>query len=161
MKPDCRFASVLLRAVAAASAAFGAVYGSAAQAAQTAQSAAPQSAATASAGSFFQVLMGLLVVLGLLAAIAWGLKRVNLSRITGAAPVKIVGGVSVGTRERVVVVEVAGQWIVVGVAPGQVNALSTMARPENLPAADQPATAQPGDNFGAWLKQKLDKRNAQ
>jgi flagellar protein FliO/FliZ len=156
-----RFGQSVFRAACAA---IPALVAATAQAAQSAQNAAPQSAATASAGSFFQVLLGLVVVLGLLAAIAWLLKRVNLSRITGAAPVKIVGGVSVGARERVVVVEVAGQWIVVGVAPGQVNALSTMARPEHLPAAEQALAAppaQPGDSFAAWLKQKLDKRNAQ
>ncbi|TCS39177.1 flagellar protein FliO/FliZ [Paucimonas lemoignei] len=128
-------------------------------AAQTAATAAPQSAA-ASASGFFQVLMGLVIVLGLLAAIAWMLKRFNISRLTGNAPVKIVGGVSVGNRERVVVVEVAGQWIVVGVAPGQVNALSTMPRPENAPSPEQ-ATPQQVDNFSAWLKQKIDRRNAQ
>lgn len=119
----------------------------------------PQSAAAASAGGFFQVLVGLVVVLALLAAIAWLLKRVNLSRIAGNTPVKIVGGVSVGNRERVVVVEVADQWIVVGVAPGQVNALSTLARPENAMTPLPGAQPQAGDNFAAWLKQKIDKRN--
>lgn len=132
----------------------------AADAAQGAPAAVPQSAAAASAGGFFQVLLGLIAVLALLAAIAWLLKRFNLSRMAGNAPVKIVGGVSVGNRERVVVVEVADQWIVVGVAPGQVNALSTLPRPENAPSAPT-EPQQAGDNFAGWLKQKIDKRNAE
>jgi len=123
------------------------------------QGVAPQSAATASAGGFFQVLLGLIAVLALLGAIAWILKRFNLSKIAGNAPVKIVGGVSVGNRERVMVVEVADQWIVVGVAPGQVNALSTLARPQNATTPAQGPQQQTGDNFAAWLKQKIDKRN--
>ncbi len=109
----------------------------------SAVSAVPPSAAVASAGGFFQVLLGLIAVLALLAAIAWLLKRFNLAKIAGNAPVKVVGGVAVGSRERVVVVEVAGQWIVVGVAPGQVNALTTMARPENAPAPAATPTADP------------------
>ena len=51
-------------------------------------------------------------------------------------------------RERVVVVEVADQWIVVGVAPGSVSALHTMPPRRGTPSA---ANAAPGDaagNFG-------------
>jgi len=162
MKRTCHYGPSLLHCAAATFFALGAASARAAQAiAQASQNAAPQSAATASAGGFFQVLLGLVLVLALLGAIAWMLKRFNLARIAGNAPVKIVGGVSVGNRERVVVVEVADQWIVVGVAPGQVNALTTLARPENagmLAAQTQP---QAGENFAAWLKQKIDKRNAE
>lgn len=118
-----------------------------------------QSRAAASAGSFFQVLIGLIVVLGLLAAIAWILKRFNLARAGAHAPVKIVGGVSVGTRERVVVVEVAGQWIVVGVASGSVNALANLPRPGDIPETAAPETA-PTGNFADWLKTKIEQRNA-
>ncbi|MBS0309542.1 MAG: flagellar biosynthetic protein FliO [Proteobacteria bacterium] len=118
----------------------------------------PTSNAAATAGSFFQVLIGLIVVLGLMAFMAWMMKRFNIARVAGNAPVKIVGGVSVGNRERVMVVEVADQWIVVGVATGQVTALSTMPRPANLPAAE-PAAADAG-NFAHWLKQQIEKRNA-
>jgi flagellar protein FliO/FliZ len=157
MKHLCRFSHAMLRSLCAPALVLASFTASAAQGAAPA---APQSTAAASASGFFQVLLGLIVVLGLLAAIAWLLKRFNLTRLAGNAPVKIVGGVSVGNRERVVVVEVADQWIVVGVAPGQVNALSTLPRPENAPTLDQ-ATPQPADNFAAWLKQKIDKRNAQ
>lgn len=115
---------------------------------------APASATT-TAGNFFQVLLGLIVVLALMAAAAWSLKKFGVTNLAGNAPVKIVGGVSVGNRERVVVIEVADQWIVVGVAPGQVNALSTMPRQENAATA---AAAPAAKNFSAWLKQTVDKR---
>ncbi len=118
-----------------------------------------QSKAVASAGNFFQVLTGLIVVLGLLAAIAWILKRFNFARAGAHAPVKIVGGVSVGTRERVVVVEVADQWIVVGVASGSVNPLANLPRPDHLPEVSQPGTP-PAGSFADWLKTKIDQRNA-
>ena len=118
----------------------------------SAWAAAPSPAATA-----LQMLFGLLVVLALLMGIAWWLKRFGPVRGSSSSAAKIVGGVSVGTRERIVVVEVADQWIVVGVAPGSVNALSTMPRQE-LPA--QMTTSPQGNtNFSAWLKQTIDKRN--
>src|SRR3569623_3327233 len=64
----------------------------------------------ASAGSLFQVLMGLVLVLGLLAGAAWLLKRFNLAKAgAGTASVRVIGGVTVGSRDRVMVVEVADQ----------------------------------------------------
>src|ERR1035437_9176133 len=76
--------------------------------------------AAASAGNLLQVLFGLVVVLALMAAAAWTLKRFGMAKNSTGTTVKIVGGISVGSRERILVVEVADQWIVVGVAPGRI-----------------------------------------
>lgn len=116
----------------------------------------PASAAPSSSGSVFTMIFGLLVVLGIMASIAWLLKRSGLSNISGSGvPLKVVGGVSVGTRERVMVVEVADQWIVVGVAPGRVNTLATLPRQEYV----TPQTTPAAKNFSSWLKQTIEKRN--
>lgn len=117
---------------------------------------AASTASTASAGSLIQVLFGLAVVLALMAGAAWMLKRMGMTGAGGNSVAKVVGGVSVGNRERVVVVEVGEQWIVVGVAPGRVNALATMPRQETMPVV---AEADNTKNFAAWLKQTIDKRN--
>ena len=115
------------------------------------------SAIPSSSGSVFTMLFGLVAVLALMAAIAWLLKRFGLAQsLAGNAVAKVVGGVSVGTRERVMVVEVGEQWIVVGVAPGRVNALATLPRQELAPQQDgKPGTPA----FAAWLKHTMDKRN--
>ncbi len=105
----------------------------------------------------FKVLLGLIVVLGAMAGVLWLMKRSGLGPAQGGGAVKIVGGVSVGNRERVLVLEVADQWIVVGVAPGSVNALANMPRQEQFVQA---ATHPPAGQFAAWLKQKIEKRNA-
>ena len=117
---------------------------------------AAATAAPSSAGSLLQVVFGLLVVLGLLAAALWFLKRMGGGRFAPGSVVKIIGGVSVGNRERVMVVEVADQWIVIGVAPGRVSTLASMPR-QDTPAAQAAAGA---PNFSAWLKQTIEKRNA-
>ncbi|BBP03849.1 hypothetical protein TPL01_04600 [Sulfuriferula plumbiphila] len=110
----------------------------------------------ASTGGLFQVLLGLILVLGLMAALAWTLKRFGATRAAGDAAIRIVGGVSVGGRERVLIIEAADQWIVVGVAPGRVNALATMPRQEHA----APMAAPVAKNFSTWLKQTVEKRNA-
>lgn len=123
----------------------------AAQAAESTPAALPSST-----GSVFTMLAGLALVLALMAALAWLFKRSGLVQGIGSnAVAKVVGGVSVGTRERVMVIEVADQWIVIGVAPGRVNTLATLPR-EEIAAANAPAAAA---NFASWLKQTIDKRN--
>ncbi len=115
-------------------------------------------AAPNSAGSLLQVLAGLVAVLGLMAGAAWLLKRFNGSRAGSNSAVRIVGGVSVGSRERVLVLEVGEQWIVVGVGAGRVNALATMARQQ---CAEDVANLTPATSaFPGWLKQIIERRNA-
>ncbi len=109
--------------------------------------------------NMLQVVLGLVLVLGLMAGAAWLLKRLSAAHTPAGHAIKIIGGVAVGNRERVMVVEVADQWIVVGVAPGSVNALATLPR-QILPESSATAVTS-GGNFSSWLKQKIDQRNAQ
>ena len=111
----------------------------------------------ASPGSMLQVMTGLLLVLGLLAAIAWSMKKFGAGKHASAGAIRVVGGLPVGSRERILVVEVADQWIVVGVTPTSITALSTMPKQES--AATYSALP-PAKNFSAWLQQTIDKRHA-
>ena len=122
----------------------------------TAAAAEAATAAVSPTGSLIQVFLGLVVVLALMAATAWALKRFGVARATGMAPVRVIGGASLGGRERVVVVEAGDQWIVIGVAPGRVNALGTMPKRE---IAAGTATVPAGGNFAAWLRQSLERRH--
>ncbi|MGN6702706.1 MAG: flagellar biosynthetic protein FliO [Burkholderiaceae bacterium] len=103
-----------------------------------------------------KTLSGLVLVLGLIAGAAWLMKRTGMAKPGGGSIAKVVGGVSVGNRERVVVVEVGDQWIVVGVAPGRVNALAQLPRGERADPAI--ATLPAAGNFSAWLKQTIERR---
>jgi flagellar biosynthetic protein FliO len=71
-------------------------------------------------------LAALAVVVALLMVLPWFFRKVMGRKVFGGSVAKIVGGVSLGTRERLLVVEVGGRWIVVGVAPGRVNALANI-----------------------------------
>ena len=111
------------------------------------------------AGSMLQFAFGLAVVLGLIMAAGWFMKRFSLGP-SAAGLVKVVGGASVGQRERVIVVEVGDTWMVVGVAPGRVNALHTMPKGEvSASATTQGGTPIPAPAaFAAWLKDTMEKR---
>jgi flagellar biosynthetic protein FliO len=65
-------------------------------------------------GSLLQTLFALIVVLAVLGALAWFLKRYGPKAGGGGANLRIVGSLNLGGRERLLVVEVGNQWIVVG-----------------------------------------------
>jgi flagellar protein FliO/FliZ len=109
------------------------------------------------AGGIAQVAIGLAAVLALVGAIAWLLKRFSGLRGTGSGLIRIIGGAAVGQRERIVLVEVGGTWLLVGVAPGQVRALHTMPKSESA-APDTPAPAA-DQGFATWLRRIPEKRN--
>ena len=124
-----------------------------------------QAAEPGSAGSLFQVLPGLGVVLLLIAGCAWVAKRIGPGRIGGQQAIKFVSSQTLGGRDRVVVVEVNNQWLVLGVSPGRVNTLSQMAKPEaaELNASNAAASAASSASiakppFAVWLEKALSKK---
>lgn len=113
-----------------------------------------------STGSLLQTIGALVFVLALLMALAWGMKRFGPKALGSNSKMRVVSSLNLGGRERIVLIEVADQWIVVGASPGRINALATVPRQESdLPPS---ATAQNGPaaaNFSEWLKQTIEKRN--
>jgi flagellar protein FliO/FliZ len=116
-------------------------------------------AAPSAAGSLLQTVLALGFVLAIVVGLAWLLKRFGPRTVTGGSHVKLVGALSVGARERILVVEVGEQWIVVGASPGRMNALATMPRQEAGPADLLRQQAMPATNFAEWFKQTIEKRN--
>lgn len=91
--------------------------------------------------SITRMIIGLAIVLLIMAVIAWAMKKTMRGKLGQQNTIRIVDGVSVGTRERVMVLEVADRWLVVGVAVGQVTQIA------NLPAGTrQPETEQTLDS---------------
>ena len=111
-----------------------------------AQTAAPE-APGVSGSAILQMLFGLLLIIGLLFAGAYLLRKLNGGRSFGqSGPMRIVGGLMISARERILLVEVGESWLVVGVVPGQIKILHTLPKGE-LPDGN-------GEKpFGQWLKQ--------
>lgn len=112
-------------------------------AADAAAPATPQSGA----GAVIQMLGALGVVLAALFAVLWLLRRISGGKLAGPAPIRTVGGIAVGSRERVLLLEIGEHWLVVGVAPGSVTGIATLPRGELQQDGAQPAAA----DFGALL----------
>lgn len=121
------------------------------------QVAKPAVQPVSSAGYLFQGIFGLLLVLGLMWAAWWLVRRTGFNRAFSGVNMRIVGGLSVGNRERVMVVEVGDHWLVLGVTPTQINTLATLPKQE-LPEGTEEAIK---PSFAVWLKKVMDRRNGE
>lgn len=82
--------------------------------------------------------LALLLVIGLILLCSWLLRRMGSGRSLAGQPLRVLGSTMLGQRERVVIVEVADTWLVLGVAPGQVSKLHELPAPTagNTPPAN-------------------------
>ncbi|MBI3560805.1 MAG: flagellar biosynthetic protein FliO [Gammaproteobacteria bacterium] len=80
-------------------------------------------------GDVVQMLLGLAVVLGIIFAMAWVIRRMGHVPIRMQGFMKVLGGVSIGQRERVVLIQVGDQQLLIGVAPGQIRTLHVLTTP--------------------------------
>lgn len=128
--------------------------------AYAADAASATAAATPPSAALGQIAYGLMAVLALMLVAAWVFKKINPITLGNKVAVKVVGGVNIGNRERVMVVEVADQWIVIGVTATQINTLSTMPKMafSDTATTDQTANKAPAMQFSSWLKKTIEKR---
>ena len=123
----------------------------------TSSQAAAQSNKVAPSTGLLQIFAALIFVIALMLALAWLFKRVGPLAHSQQLPMKLIGGLNLGHREKVIVVEVADQWLVLGVTPQQITKLAELEKRE-LAAPDTSGPIQ--NNFADWLKKTLDKRSA-
>lgn len=103
--------------------------------------------------SLLQVILGLAVVLAAIVGLAWLFRRMSGGMLGGSNRLRVVSGVLVGQREKVVIVELEGEWLVLGVTSHSVNLLTKMDRPPDAGAE----VVQPGEPFARWLKAAMEK----
>lgn len=70
--------------------------------------------------------LSLLLVLGLIVLSAWLLRRFGGPQLRPSARLKVLGSTALGQRERIALVEVDDQRLLLGVAPGRVSLLRDM-----------------------------------
>ena len=90
------------------------------------------------AGQLAQLVLGLLLVLGLIFFLAWLLRRVQQAGPAGKGQViDIVGTRALGPRDRLVLVQVGNEQILLGLSPGTITALHVLKEPVQVPSAEQ------------------------
>ncbi len=90
------------------------------------------------------MVMGLVVVVALILGLAWVLKKYGRLPSQNLAEMKILGGLSLGTREKAILIEVENTRLLVGVTPGHIQTLHVLG---------EKADAEPSESFQQTLQQ--------
>ncbi|MCE1239349.1 MAG: flagellar biosynthetic protein FliO [Azonexaceae bacterium] len=99
-------------------------------------------------GTYLQATLALLLIVGLLFGAAWLARKVSGGKLFGQGGMRVIGGVALGPRERIVLVEVEDTWLVVGIVPGQIRTLHRMPKGESASTATEAQRP-----FVDWLSQ--------
>lgn len=100
--------------------------------------------------TYLEATGGLILVLLLIFGLGWVVKRLGM--VPGnKGMVRILGGVSLGGRERALILEAEGRRVLVGVAPGQVNLLMRLDDSGPASQAESKAKTSPAQPFAKTL----------
>ena len=102
-----------------------------------------------SSGTYLQAGFALALIVALLGATAWLARKVSGGKGFGQAGLKVIGGVALGPRERIILVEVGNDWLVIGIVPGQIRTLHRLEK-GSLPDGISPASSD--KPFAQWLQ---------
>ena len=86
-------------------------------------------ASALNAGNYIQMIVGLLFVVGMIFAIAWLLRKMGRFQNAAGTGMKLLGGLSLGQRERALLIQVGETQLLLGVAPGRVQTLYVFDEP--------------------------------
>ena len=113
-----------------------------------------------SGGNYLQAMLALMLIVGLLAGTAWLARKVTGGKGFGQGGMKVVGGVALGPRERIVLVEVGDTWLVIGLVPGQIRTLYKMPKGD-VSAEGALTQGLSAGHFADLLKRVRQKENPQ
>jgi flagellar protein FliO/FliZ len=100
----------------------------------TAWAAATAPAAPGAAAGFAQVAASLVLIVGVIVALAWLATRLRLTPRAASSGLKVLADVPVGPKERVVLLKVGDGQALVGVGADGIRSLALLERAVELPA---------------------------
>lgn len=108
--------------------------------------------------ALMQTAIGLTVVIAVIYALAWLAKRTNLGAMGRDKGLKVLVVLPLGTREKAVLVDIAGTQMLLGVAPGRVSTLHVFPDPVvdvQPPGAPKSLSASTASEFSKKLNEFL------
>ncbi|MDH1010586.1 flagellar biosynthetic protein FliO [Pseudomonas nicosulfuronedens] len=94
---------------------------------------------TGSAGAqLMQLLLGLVLVVGLIFLLAWLVRRVQQVVPRGNQAIRLISSQALGPRDRLVLVQVGEEQVLLGLTPGRITPLHVLRQPVHA-AESEPA----------------------
>lgn len=106
-------------------------------------------------GDYLQMFLGLAFVLALIVGMAWLIRRMGSIQHMGHGVLKVVAGLSVGQRERIVLLQVGETQLLVGLAPGQIRTLHVLDKPVPTDTAQLKQSVSFSERLQSAMKGKL------
>jgi flagellar protein FliO/FliZ len=79
--------------------------------------------------NILQIFIGLIAVIALFLATAWLMRKFAQGPGVGGKQIQLLAGLSLGTKEKVLLVDAGGQQLLLGVTSHQISTLHTYAQP--------------------------------
>lgn len=80
-------------------------------------------------GQLTQLVLGLLLVVGLIFVLAWLMRRVQRIGPGNGQVIEMIGSSALGPRDRLVLVQVGEEQILLGITPGRITPLHVLKSP--------------------------------
>ena len=114
------------------------------------EQAAPAAADPFSASYLFKLVAVMGFILLLIFALAWMMKKMQVAQNSQNGLINIVSAISVGQRDRIALIQVGEEQILVGLTPGKIEKLHELKQPLTLPQVNPAA-----QNFSEKFQQLM------
>ncbi len=104
------------------------------------------------ADNMMQLVIGLMIVLACIVVLAWIAKRMNHLQSSTGGMLKIIGGLNIGTKEKIVLLQVGSEQILIGVTQSNISKLHLL----KTPIENDDANTKAQKNFSHRLAEKMD-----
>lgn len=94
-----------------------------------------------------RISIGLALILLMIFLLAWVMKKMQLTPQSGHNLIQIVSAISVGHRDRIALIQVGDEQILVGLTPGRMHKLHEMKTCVELPHGDKTSPKQFAEKF--------------
>lgn len=111
-------------------------------------------ARTVSSGDVLNWSVGLLIVLAIFFLSVWVMRKSGQLPVGGVEKMRVLSGLSLGMREKVVLLQVGQKQLVLGVTPGRIETLHVLEGDDRLLTL-QPTETGNGNSFSVKLKQAM------
>ncbi|MCX4028922.1 flagellar biosynthetic protein FliO [Endozoicomonas sp. SM1973] len=103
-----------------------------------------------------QVALSLLLVIAAIAGLAWLVKKMQHFQPMSQSSMQVVASLALGPRDRVLLVQVGEQQVLLGASPGRINMLHVFSEP----VIDANSTPAAGTDFSNTLAKLLKQKSS-
>lgn len=117
-----------------------------------------QAVRTVSSGDMLHWIVGLLIVLSVFFLCVWGMRKLGGMTANGSEKMRIVGGLPLGMREKVILLQVGKKQLILGVTPGRIDTLHVLEGDDCL-NREEPSSMDMDTGFAQKLMQVMKGRS--